>query len=142
MWIWILSPGLAVNQSNSSIFTHPLFFGAGGLLEQGHNPAIKQGRQNACDTLLEFNLLFSFPGIFYDRIIEMNPIVCRHFRNQFTDKIIGNNFQLFKTDTGFPHIQFARAVFGVFTCEPFQKLWVGINAHVVNCNKVFLGGDA
>ena len=62
MWIWNLGPGLAVNQSNSSIFTHPLFFGAGGLLEQGHNPTIKQGRQNACDTLLEFNLLFFVSG--------------------------------------------------------------------------------
>ena len=44
MWIWNLGPGLAVNQSNSSIFTHPLFLGAGGLLEQGH-------KQDACDTM-------------------------------------------------------------------------------------------
>ena len=66
MWIWNLGPGLAVNQSNSSIFTHPLFFGAIGLLEQGH-------KQDACDTIIPFNtltvdgtsvgfnLLFSFP---------------------------------------------------------------------------------
>lgn len=64
-----------------------------------------------------------------------------HLRDELTDQLIRDMFDVAEPDTALAHIELRRHLRGVRLLEPTEQRRVTIDAHMIECDMPLLGDD-